>query len=108
LARELRDLHWNPQRHIGLDGPAAKLALQKQAWINQQFDSRAKRRERFRVLRELTEYLRPYTADGERHLHHDLARCEREVQSNVVLRRRDYAFCLYPEALLHDFCRRFL
>jgi len=25
-----------------------------------------------------------------------------------VRRRRDYAFCLYPEALLREFCTRFL
>jgi hypothetical protein len=108
LARELRDLHWNPQRHISLDGAAAKLALQKQAWINQQPDDRNERRERFRVLRELTDHLRQYTGEREAQVRRELASCQREVQANDVLRRRDYAFCLYPEAPLREFCRRFL
>ena len=108
LARELRDVQWNPQRHISLGGSAAKLALQKQAWINQQPDDRTERRERFRVIRELTAHLRQYTSEVESQLRVDLERCQRQVQANAVLRRRDYAFCLYPEALLRDFCRRFL
>ena len=37
LARELRDLHWNPQRHLADgDATAAELARQKRAWIERQ------------------------------------------------------------------------
>jgi hypothetical protein len=108
VACELRDLHWNPQRRVNLDSPVAKLALQKQAWINQQPDQRRDRRERFRVLRELTEHLRNYTEGQESELQHELARCEQEVRANAALQRRDYPFCLYPEAMLREFCTRFL
>jgi hypothetical protein len=108
LAHELRDLHWNPQRHASLDSAAAKLALQKQAWINQQPDTRQGRRERFHLLRELTEHLREFTGHREQELSRDLAHREQQVQANTLLQRRDYAFCLYPEALLRAFCTRFL
>lgn len=108
LARELRDLHWNPQRHVSLESAAAKLAVHKQAWIDQQPSTRPERRERFRVLRELTEHLRQYTAERQEDLRIQWTRREQEVRANAVLKRRDYAFCLYPEAPLRDFCRRFL
>jgi hypothetical protein len=108
LAHELRDLRWNPQRHVDMESVAAKLALQKQAWIEQQPDQRRDRREQFRVLRELTEHLRSYTEEREHQLHEQLNRCEQEVQANTVLQRRDYPFCLYPELLLRRFCTQFL
>ncbi len=108
LAHELRDLHWNPQRHINLDGPQAKLALQKQAWIHQEPADRRGRRERFQVLRELTDYLRGYTAPEEQTLRDRVDRCRREVNANQILQRRDYAFCLYPEELLRGFLTAFL
>jgi hypothetical protein len=108
LARESRDLHWNPQRHMSLDNAAAKLVFQKNAWINQRPEEHGQRGERFRMLRELTEHLRGYTNERENHERREWARCELEVKANAVLRRRDYPFCLYPENMLHDFCSRFL
>ena len=33
----------------------------------------------------------------------ELTRCRRAVAANAVLQRRDYAFCLYPEATLRPF-----
>jgi hypothetical protein len=108
LAHELRDLHWNPQRHVDLNSAAAKLALQKQSWIDRRPQERRERSERFHVLRELTDYLRNGTQQRENDLRNELTRCEQEVRANAVLGRRDYAFCLYPEALLREFCTQFL
>jgi hypothetical protein len=108
LAHEGRDLHWNPQRHISLDSTAAKLVFQKNAWIDQRPEERGQRRERFQMLRELTEHLRGYTDEREDHVRREWARCELEVKANAALRRRDYPFCLYPADMLHDFCSRFL
>jgi hypothetical protein len=108
LAYAQRDLHWNPQRHVSLDSPAAKLVFQKNAWINQQPDTRKQRRERFRMLRELSEHLRGYTGEYEMEVSRERERCEREVRANEVLQRRDYSFCLYPEEMLREFYKRFL
>jgi hypothetical protein len=108
LAHELRDLHWNPQRHVDLNSAAAKLALQKQAWIDQRPQERRNRRERFHVVRDLTGHLRTFTERRESELQEELTRCEQEVRANDVLQRRDYAFCLYPEELLRRFCTQFL
>jgi hypothetical protein len=112
LARRLRDLRYNPQRH--LDGQALtsatihNLASQKQAWVSRRPVTAAERRERFHVLRELTDKLRGFVAGQETEVRQHLLRSARELEANAVLRRRDYAFCLYPEALLRPFCTRFL
>ena len=60
------------------------------------------------MLRELTRRLEPHLAGREREVAQALARCRQEVEANAVLTRRDYAFCLYPEAELCEFCTRFL
>ena len=68
----------------------------------------AERRERFQVLRDLTQKLRGFVASQEAEVRQHLLRSERELEANAILHRRDYAFCLYPEALLRPFCMRFL
>jgi hypothetical protein len=112
LAHQLRDLVWNPQRHLG-DGPASDaawmdLAAHKRAWIERQPEGRAERRERFRALRELNEQMHHHLDGRPEELRRRLARCEQELAANAILRRRDYAFCLYPEAPLRRFCTQFL
>jgi hypothetical protein len=112
LARRLRDLEYNPQRHLH-DGAATapavrELVEEKRAWIARQPEERGQRRERFRRLRALNDLLRPWVAEPAGRLENELAVCDRQLQANAVLRRRDYAFCLYPEATLRPFCTQFL
>jgi hypothetical protein len=104
LARELRDLHWNPQRH----GAGGDAAARKREWIARQPTDAAGRRERFQVLREVTAELRAPLTGREQRTRAELEACERAVEANAVLRRRDYAFCLYLEATLRPFCTQFL
>jgi hypothetical protein len=107
LAQVLRDQHWNPQRHLP-DGEADHLAREREDWITRQSHDRGERRERFRRLRDNLEVMRPLVSrmvEATRR-QHELVR--RQVQANAALRRRDYAFCLYPESLLRPFCSRFL
>jgi hypothetical protein len=107
--RNLRDLHWNPDRH--LNDPAndvASLVREKQISIAGAAETPAERRARFWKLRELTERLRPFVAAQRETEQQQLRRCTAEVEANGILLRRDYAFCLYPEALLRPFCAEFL
>src|SRR5262249_3912375 len=115
LERELRDVHWNPQRHLGKAPAFRGLAEERQEGVERGRENRPgpPRRgpsggERFRRLRELTERLRVAVEGRERELRGELEECERQLRANAVLRRRDYAFCLYPEALLRPFCAQFL
>jgi hypothetical protein len=105
LSHELRDLHWNPQRHLA-DGGAP--AARKREWVARRPADAAGRRERFRVLRELTAELRRPLVERERQLRTESEACGRALEANAVLRRRDYAFCLYPEPAMRPFCSRFL
>src|SRR5205823_1622255 len=77
LARELRDLHHNPQRHLdsGLrtHPEVVELVEARQAWLTQQPSNHAERRQRFQTLRTLTERLRPYVAGRQRTVAEKLA-----------------------------------
>ena len=115
LARALRDLHWNPQRHLDeklqeqrVGQEARDLAILKAELIARQADDLVQRRQRFQMLRELTEKLRRFVKDGERVLQEELIECQRKVQANRILQSREYAFCLHPEETLRPFCTQFL
>jgi hypothetical protein len=104
--RIVRDIYWNPQRHLPpevddcSDIAIAKLALAR----SQTVDSTSTR---FRELRRLTERLRPPVRnvyDAARQTAKDLSA---QVKANEILRRRDYAFCLFPESSLRPFLTRF-
>jgi hypothetical protein len=109
LQRALRDIHWNPQRHFSeTAGDIRDLAREKYDWMQRQPADKAGRRERFRMLRELTARLRAPLASAEHRLRDELAESERQVEANAVLTRRDYSFVLYPEETLRPFCEQFL
>jgi hypothetical protein len=111
LIRELRDVHYNPQRHLdeSADGEAlAELSARKQEWIEHKPATHGARRERFQMLRTLTEELRRPLHPREEQLRRELALCERQLRSNAVLQRRDYSFCLFPADILRSFCTQFL
>jgi hypothetical protein len=117
LARELRDHYYNPQRHLEngeLGAPSGGgssvhvLAADKEAWIRRQAPNKNSRRERFHALRALTEKMRDHLAGRLSALEQELARYDQQLQTNAVLLRRHYAFCLYPEAMLRSICTQFL
>jgi hypothetical protein len=112
LAHQLRDLAYNPQRHLG-DGEGAvasvrELVARKQALIEQHPESRKDRRQRFSDIRAvngaLQDGMREQTLDVQRRLNS----VDDELRENAVLQRRDFAFCLFPEAKLRPFCEGFL
>jgi len=112
LARQLRDLHFNPQRHL-TDGTAAdprarELVGRKQALAAAAPTDRVGRRQRFHDLRAVTEELHGFVQEQEESLRHRLGQLEQELQENALRQRRDYAFCLFPEAKLRPFCEQFL
>jgi hypothetical protein len=112
LARMLRDLRYNPQRHLS-DGPAgdplvAQLLREKQDWIARQPADADGKRERFHAIRALSERLRGYVAGQLPMVQSQHECCLRRVAANAILQRRDYPFCLFPEAKIRPFCTQFL
>ncbi len=111
LRHELRDVHFNPQRHLDALPPGERLfelSERKHEWIARQPATCTERRERFRMLRQLTEELRRSLVPRAEQLRRRLQLCEQELRTNVVLERRDYSFCLFPENVLRPFCTQFL
>ena len=107
--RRVRDLHWNPQRHLS-PGVTTELLAGKAALIAAEppVGERAARRAWFRELQAITEELRPFVRKQVPVAKANLARVRAEVAANEVLRRRDYSWVLYPEEVLRPFLRRFL
>lgn len=105
LKRELRDLIWNPQRHLsqGADAAIRQFIEYKQWMIDQKPPNRAGRRERYRVLRTITEALRGHVQAQMGELAARRATLSREIEAREIIRRRDYAFVLYPEDMLREF-----
>jgi hypothetical protein len=108
LARAVRDTHYNPQRHFPPNSSRQELIAEKQVWIKREPRDKNERRERFERLREITERLREPLRSRESELRGRLAECERQLKTNAILRRRDYAFVLYPEETLREFCTQFV
>lgn len=112
--RRVRDLHWNPQRHLTaeqLANPDVKALVDIHATLATKeppYANHAARREWFRALREITERLQPRVADQIPRAEVELARVQSEVHANAILQRRDYAWVLYPEEVLRPFLQRFL
>jgi hypothetical protein len=112
--RRMRDLHWNPQRHLTPEqraNPEVKVLLDAHATLaasEPPYAEHAARREWFRSLKEVSERLRPLVADSVPVAEAELARVRSEVDANAILRRRDYAWVLYPEEMLREFLTQFL
>jgi hypothetical protein len=102
LQRLERDLSWNPQRHV-VSGDAAKFIAEKSAAVNMPQTTHAERVERFRKLHFLTESLRPFVADRRADVGQRIDVAECHARQHRIAASRDYAFPLYPEAMLRDF-----
>jgi hypothetical protein len=84
------------------------LAARKLALIAAVPADAAAKLERFLDLRSVTTRLAAPLAESANRLREKLAVTDRNLEANAVLRRRDYAFCLYPEETLRPFCTQFL
>ncbi len=112
LVHNLRDLHYNPQRHLsqetGAEPEVAAVVTEKKAWVERRPENRRGRRERFRTIRALTERLQPLVSTAVERTRQQLTCTAHQLHDNAILQRRDYAFCLFPEKNLRPFCTRFL
>ena len=104
--RLVRDIHWNPQRHLPPDAEDwqdmvdAKMELASATNVNA---PHARYLEMRRLTNRIHERVTDIEADARRHAD----RVSAEVAANAILRRRDYAFCLFPDASLRPFLQRF-
>jgi hypothetical protein len=112
--RYLRDLQWNPQFQIETERTdhsiAVQLIAEKERLIRSEPPStdHTSRREWFRSLQHVTERLRPFVKEKIAGAEESLRLAQVELEGNRVLRRRDYAWMLYPETVLRPFLQQFL
>jgi len=99
--RRVRDLDWNPQRF-----PEARrlseLVAEKARLIAAEPTTRAERRTWFRQLQRVTRELRPAVADQVEKSFHEVDRLRAELAANEILGSREYAWPLFPEAVLRN------
>lgn len=110
----VRDLHWNPQRHVvspALDDPQMlRLVADRIALASNEppYSDRATRRDWFRRLQEMNEQLRSHVWEQVAPAKASLRRADAEQRANSILKRRDYSWVLYPEGKLRPFLQQFL
>lgn len=109
--RRVRDLQWNPHRHLSAEQLAnpdvlALVATREELVANK--PPYGARREWYRTLHATTERLRVFVAGEFPHAEAELRRVRNEVGANAILHRRDYPWVLYPEETLRPFLQRFL
>ena len=112
--RLVRDLHWNPQRHLSEANQTrpevVELARGRERVVAAEppAGDHAARREWFRRLQQLTEQLRPFVFKQVAPAMANLTRTRVEAAANAALCRRDYSWVLYPEETLRPFLQQFL
>jgi hypothetical protein len=102
LARKLRDLVYKPELFTATTPAIEALVQAKREAIRGEGATHAERVERFKRIRELNAELLPFVADEMQCVHTELVECRRLAEWDTVAARRDYPFCLYPEAVLRE------
>jgi hypothetical protein len=101
--RRLRDLSQNPQRHLGLASPHARAMIDELAtWIAASTATKADRRDRRQAIDRLKGMLRIPLDGVRRDRDAALADTSTRAAANAILRRRDYAWVLFPESQLRE------
>ncbi len=90
----LRDLHWNPQRHLSDDAlklPIVKQLLsEKEKLIREEPEGKRERKLWFRKLADTTGRLRPFVAELLAEKQCALTKISEEANANETLVRRDF------------------
>jgi hypothetical protein len=109
IERRLRDLEYHPERCLdgmdltaGDDQTIAGLVSHKRHWVETP-QTKENARQRCRAIRSVNESLQPWLAGTRRHLLALRDAAARRSRAESILKWREYAFCLYPEATLREF-----
>ncbi|UUO06798.1 hypothetical protein M4951_00455 [Blastopirellula sp. J2-11] len=101
IARLMRDLRFNPDRHLSCDPLPAdieKLVQEKHRWLAN--DPPSQMAERHRALERINLALQDAVAEQREQLQQQLTQSKREARNDAIALSREYAFCLFPEKSL--------
>jgi hypothetical protein len=106
VRRQLRDLEYHPERHLGpadaVPREALDLVTEKRRWIDTH-PTPALARRRCHEIRAANARLVTFTADVTRDLSARLAPLAAASRAREVLAARDYPWCFFPEKTLKTF-----
>jgi hypothetical protein len=110
VERALRDLTFNPDRHLerAADDDARRLVGRKRAAIDAPQETRGQRRERCRTIRACNEALQDRVALLHTELLAERQRLTEAVARNAVARSREYALVLHSRSRLREALARAL
>jgi hypothetical protein len=102
VERSVRDLDWNPDRHLPEPRPAEARAAVEAKWlaIEGEILTRRQRVDRLRAIRRANEALAPWTGSARSALLEERERLVVGLKLNAVARSREYAFPLHGGARL--------
>ena len=103
----LRDLRYNPQRHIAVDGETAGLLRQQAEAVASSRSLRsehpkdhARRRLAFEAIRKLNDRVLALRPQVTERLEREVREMERHAQENAIANRRDFFFALFSREAL--------
>lgn len=108
LEHRLRDLEYNPDRHMfhpeapTVPTNAQELWRRKSHWVIQP-KTPENCGERHQAITAVNAALQPFVATLRRNLEAERARLQRQLAERRLLASREYAFCLHPERTLRPF-----
>jgi hypothetical protein len=99
IESHLRELRFNPDRHIP-DMPATRTIREaKQHWLSVEVPP-GSRKARHQQIEAANLDLQPFIAEMRKELLNERERLVCAIRNDRLLGARDYAFCLFPEATL--------
>ncbi|MFQ5491152.1 MAG: hypothetical protein ACE5GE_10550 [Phycisphaerae bacterium] len=111
LEHQLRDLRYNPQRHLEPVGQVAALMRARDRAVARSISLRAggsarrtQRREVFEEIRSIGERMLQASPGALADLSDRLERTRRGIQENRIASRRDFFFALHSRSALKDLC----
>ncbi len=102
VERSLRDLDWNPDRHLPEPRPAEARAAVEAKWVAIEGEvlTRRQRLDRLKGIRTANAALAPWTEAARSRLLEERDRLREGLKLNAVARSREYAFPLHGRARL--------
>ena len=95
----MRELRFNPQRHVSRTEETEPWLAEKQRWIEHEVSCQD-RGARHRAISRINEALRPFVDLQRSRLVEERARCLMLLQQDKLFDSREYSFCLFPEETL--------
>jgi hypothetical protein len=101
VEHRLRDLRFNPQRHVARNAQTEALVAEKLRWIHNAAGEDL--RTRHQMLNRMNADLQPFVAGDVRQLLAQQQARRRQQLREQILTSREYSFCLHPQRALRAF-----